>query len=173
MDINISVNISILIISAVSVIMDCLTWKISNIWLYSWMGVGFIFNGIVFGTEGIIRALFGFLVPVAVLGIFFYFRMIGAGDIKLFGALGTWIGPDSILMCMLWSFIAAAVMAVMILILNRTTKERLRYLKDYFKRFFGSNVKTDYEIQSAGKARIHISIPVLIGVILKIIGVYA
>ena len=173
MDLDLSVNFCILIISAVAAIMDCLTWKISNIWLYSWMGAGFIFKGVIFGAEGIIWALAGFAVPVIILGIFFYFRMIGAGDIKLFSALGIWLGADSALMCMFWSFIAALIMAVFILIINGTLKIRLRYLKNYFRRFFGSGIKTDYEIQRAGKARIHISIPVLVGVILKVVGVYA
>ena len=173
MNIGFTINCCLVLICVVSVIMDVLTWKISNIWLFTWMIVGVVFKGLLRISGGFAGALLGILVPVLILGVFFYFRMIGAGDIKLFCALGAWMGPGSILMCMLWSFAAAGVMAVISLLMNKNTKERFRYLGDHVRRLFGSAVKVDYGIKNAGKARIHVSIPILIGIICKIIGVYA
>ena len=159
--------------SLMSMIMDIRWEKVSNRWiLFGWLAAA-AWQTCGKGPEGVLFFLAGALFPIGLLFPLFASKMLGTGDIKLFSALGIWLGADSVLMCMFWSFIAALIMAVFILIINRTLKIRLRYLKNYFRRFFGSGIKTDYEIQRAGKARIHISIPVLVGVILKVVGVYA
>ena len=84
-------------IAGVSVIMDLYSMKVKNSWILCSLlaGAGHCFWKS--GFAGLIRFVPGALVPLAILGWMFYFRMLGPGDIKVFCALGGIMGPAKIL----------------------------------------------------------------------------
>lgn len=77
----------LLTIAGVSVIMDLYSMKVKNNWILCSLlaGAGYCFWKS--GFAGLIRFVPGALVPLAILGWMFYFRMLGPGDIKVFCAL--------------------------------------------------------------------------------------
>ena len=89
----------LLTIAGVSVIMDLYSMKVKNNWILCFLlaGAGYCFWKS--GFAGLIRFVSGALVPLAILGWMFYFRMLGPGDIKVFCALGGIMGPAKILWC--------------------------------------------------------------------------
>ncbi len=62
-------------------------------------------------VAGFSDCLLGILVPFFLLWMFFRFRKMGAGDIKLFCVLGAFMGPWCVLRCMLCTFVCGGVSA--------------------------------------------------------------
>ncbi len=63
------------------------------------------------------------------LGVFLPFvlvRALGAGDWKLMGALGTWLGPSNIVLVMLGTVCVAGVMALVLVVRKGRMKETLK-----------------------------------------------
>ena len=61
------------------------------------------------GPPGTGNFLAGALLPLLVLGILHYFKMMGAGDLKYFMVVGGFFGPSLSLKCICYSFLIAAV----------------------------------------------------------------
>jgi len=93
------------------IISDLKSYKIRNIYVLPAALLGLLSNAFLNGFTGLKFSLMGLALPIFVLGIFFYGRMIGAGDIKLFGAIGALLGGRFILYSMAYSFIFAGILA--------------------------------------------------------------
>lgn len=72
------------------------------------------------------EGLAGIAIPFALLYFFYLKRLIGAGDIKLFCVLGLYMGPVSVLFCMLAAFAAAAAVSAVMIVVRRSVKEVMR-----------------------------------------------
>lgn len=99
-------------------IFDIKSGKIPNrlicIALVIGLSISFSLNGI----DGLLEGIVGCLIPILGLLILFEFRVLGAGDIKLFGALGT-VAGFSIIWIICVSFIVGAVEACLVLIIKK------------------------------------------------------
>lgn len=105
-----------------------LDWRFRRIpnWLtVSGFFLGLGINGVLSGWSGILSGLEGagiglgvFLVPVILRGI-------GAGDLKLMGALGACLGPWRLANVLLVAVLIAGIMAVLEIIRRRRIKETL------------------------------------------------
>jgi len=62
--------------------------------------------------------------------------MLGAGDIKLFAAIGAIMGLNFILYTLVFSFLSGGVVAAIIMLSKSNAKERFGNLKRYFKYCF-------------------------------------
>jgi len=67
--------------------------------------------------SGLARAGLGLLLGFALWIPFFAFRMLGAGDVKLFAAAGCWLAPSHVLVAALASALAGGVLSVIGLVL--------------------------------------------------------
>lgn len=98
------------------------------------------------GLSGLAVSAAGLLVPFLVLWVLFYFRMLGAGDIKLLCMIGSFLGPLPALEVIFFSFLWGGVMSFTMLIRQRQLLLRfhcfLRYLTDYIR----SGVRKPYVI---------------------------
>jgi len=75
------------------------------------------------GVRGLLDSLLGIIVPFLLLIVLYALRMLGAGDVKLFSAIGAVLGVRAALWIMAYSFLAGGVIALIILIINRNGKE--------------------------------------------------
>ncbi len=93
---------------------------------------------------GLVRPIFGNGLPVfqealmgsalpLVLFPFFAMRMLGAGDIKLLMALGTWLGFKGCASLMIFSILTGGAMALVILLIQQNGRQRLIKLWIYLK----------------------------------------
>ncbi len=169
-------HISILLLSTGAALSDIEKWRVSNRWLILWAAAGFAYEFIFFAGANIAGRLTGALIPAALLGVFFIFRMLGAGDIKLFCVLGIWMGAEDILKCMLFSFLIGAVISIISIVRNKNARERLFVLVSSIANMAESAVKEhksyDYGAKKAGKARVNVCVFAFFGVVLKLMGVY-
>lgn len=79
---------------------------------------GVIVNGIYDGTEGLLGAAVGLGTGFGVMLVLHVCGALGAGDVKLFAAIGALSGVRFALVCSFYSLFAAGVIALIVLAVN-------------------------------------------------------
>lgn len=104
---------------------------------------GFCYHLLVDGVHTLLGYLAGMLIPIFCLGILFYFHMIGAGDIKLFAVIGSFIGKD-VIWVILYSMLVNGIVSFLILYRERAFVQRFQYFGEYIKKFFLTGEREPY-----------------------------
>jgi len=158
--------------------MDLSAEKIDNLWILTGLILGVIER--VFGGGGISSAipdlLMGFFLPIVLLGSLYLFRMIGAGDIKLFCCIGVIAGWHACLACILWSFLFGAVISIYILCTCGDLLQRLQFLSTYIQNFILTKKRVPYiRPDRAGRetAYFHFTVPIFMSLMLWAGGIYS
>jgi prepilin peptidase CpaA len=99
--------------------------RIPNWLTVSGLLVGVTVNTIAGGWGGLKISLLGAAVGLLVLLPFVFLRSLGAGDWKLAGALGAFVGPAVLLDLLMGSIFVAGIMAVVLVIYKRRFKQTL------------------------------------------------
>ncbi len=108
---RLSVFIILLLLLSFTVISDIKTSKIRNLHVLTAALSGTIINTYSYGMEGLTESIAGLAIPVILLGIFFYMGLLGAGDIKLYSAVGALLGWEAGLFITGYSMLIAGVVA--------------------------------------------------------------
>ncbi|RCX11238.1 prepilin peptidase CpaA [Anaerobacterium chartisolvens] len=157
-----------------ALICDYKIYRIKNAVVVPFIVAGILTNTVLGGPEGLKSSISGILLPVLLLIVFFALRMLGAGDIKLFSAVGSIMGAEFVMYAMAYSFISGGVIAVLIIALRKNGKERLRHLVAYIKSCFLSFSLlpyTDFEDKSDG-AKFRFSYAIACGTLIQIIAAF-
>jgi prepilin peptidase CpaA len=96
-------------------------------------------SGVEMGLEGAGLALI-VLLPLVLI------RALGAGDWKLMGSVGAFLGPRMLLFVLLASILVSGMMAVVLMIQSKRVKETLRNLVALVHGFFSFGFRTHPEI---------------------------
>ena len=105
------------VMTAAAAAMDLRSGKVPNLWILLTLLGGIVLRFI--SKEGFrSQTAAGILLPLVLLFPLFYLQMLGAGDIKLFCALGCVLGMK-ILPCMVFSFLIGGVFSAVVLLLHR------------------------------------------------------
>ena len=88
--------------------------------------IGIVVNAMASGLNGLKASLLGAGLGLLLLLPFVFLRSLGAGDWKLAGALGAFVGPGALVDLLMGSVIIAGVMALGLVIYKRRLKEALR-----------------------------------------------
>jgi len=88
--------------------------------------VGVLVNVLAFGWLGLKASLLGAGLGLLLLLPFVFLRSLGAGDWKLAGALGAFVGWQVLLYLLFWSVFVAGVMALVLVIYKRRFMQTLR-----------------------------------------------
>lgn len=97
---------------AISVFSDFRTSKIPNAYVVCGLISGIMLNGFFGGLSGLKSSALGIILPFFLLCLFFYARLLGAGDIKLFCAVGALMGWEFGMYSMAYSFVTAGVISM-------------------------------------------------------------
>lgn len=157
--------LSLVLIVQTAVLCDLDKGRIPNALILAGLGMGFIFQSVSDHFTGIVLFLGGVFLPVLVFGPLYYFRMIGAGDIKLMSVVGAFVGPAACFSCMLWSVLAGGVLSFALILHHRNLFSRLFCLADYIREYRRTGVWKSYLEQVDEHAKFCFSIPVLISVL--------
>ena len=113
---NMDVLLFILIVLlTLSVITDIKWKKIPNALTFPVMIFGLIAHGFKSGLLGLIYSIEGLLLGIALLIVFYIMGMMGAGDVKLMGAVGSILGPAGVFKAFLFTAIVGGIYALIVL----------------------------------------------------------
>ncbi|RYE75857.1 MAG: prepilin peptidase [Oxalobacteraceae bacterium] len=79
---------------------------------------------------GLAPALAGFFLGLLALLPLYVLRALGAGDVKLMAAVGAFIGPQSLPLALLATFIAGGFMTVLVALHHGTARRLMRNVRD-------------------------------------------
>ena len=117
---------SILLVAAV---WDIRFKRIPNWLTFPSMIVAVSYYVTVGGLEGLLFSLQGAAVGMAILIIPYFMRGMGAGDVKLVGVVGAFLGVGKVILALLWTALVGGLYAIVLLIycvyLKRTPRPHL------------------------------------------------
>jgi prepilin peptidase CpaA len=115
---NTSVTVLLLIL-IISAAYDLRSHRIPNYLTYTAMLLGIIFNTSLTGFEGLLFSFTGTATGLGVLFTFYLMGGMGAGDVKLLGSVGSFLGAKGVFWSFLFSAIAGGLYSIILLIVFR------------------------------------------------------
>lgn len=155
-----------------AVFFDLRRGKIPNALILSGLCLGWCWQLVQVGLTGIFVFLAGAGLPLVLLAVLFYFRMLGAGDIKLFAVIGGFMGAEKLLSCMVYSFLLGGAISVLLIIRRRNLLRRLHYFFAYISNYFQTKTWVSYRKEEEKDGYFCFSIPVFLSVLLYVGGYY-
>ncbi|OMF38909.1 hypothetical protein BK133_00710 [Paenibacillus sp. FSL H8-0548] len=110
---------------AIAFIVDIRKQIIPNWLTAASFAAAIVYHAVLGGMEGITAALIGAAAGFFPLLLLHLAKGIGAGDVKLFAALGAWLGVWTVLQVLLYSILYAGAIGICLVIMNRTFGKRL------------------------------------------------
>jgi prepilin peptidase CpaA len=101
-----------LVVAALACVSDWRSRRIPNLLTLSSALAGIVLAGLIGGAAGALTSAEGWLVGIAIFFPFFALGGLGAGDVKLLGAIGAWMGPAPTARVALYSAMAGGVLAL-------------------------------------------------------------
>ena len=123
------------------------------------------------GIRGVTDWFGGAVLPLLILGILFYFRMMGAGDIKLLCMIGGFLGPRYSLQCIFYSILCGGAVSAVLIIKRNNLYSRLFYFKTYVELLLKTKQWSPYLCKEDQDSFFCFSIPVLMGLFCTLGGV--
>ena len=94
--------------------------RLPNWFTLTGMAVGLVYHLISGGITGLFFSMLGLLTAGLIFLVLYLFRAMGAGDVKLFAAIGALVGIELVLYLMMYSIIFAGLIGLVILLFTRT-----------------------------------------------------
>lgn len=149
-----------------AMILDLARSKIGNQYLiFGWL-VGAVMAFIRAGAGGLPDYLGGAILPIILLFILFYFRMMGAGDIKLLSVLGGMVGIRASVSLLICSFLAGAILSIGILTYRKSWSRRFRFLIRYVHNYMVTGLCVPYRPEKINRDSLHFALPVFAAVLM-------
>ena len=121
-----SLFLGLVLVSAM--ITDLRFQKIPNYLTYPTILLAFLYHSITMGYTGLFFSLKGLGLGMGALMVFHFLGAMGAGDVKLMGAVGAVLGPSATLYALLCTALVGGIYALIVLTLNT------EYLKSLMRR---------------------------------------
>jgi prepilin peptidase CpaA len=115
----------LIIILTVAVITDILFYRIPNWLTFPSMLFGICYHAYTNGYHGFILSMAGLLLGICVFIPFYIAAGMGAGDVKLMGVVGVFLGSSGVCVAFLATAIVGGIYAIILLWLNGVLKETI------------------------------------------------
>lgn len=133
MDINIILVIILVVLAAIT---DIRFQRIFNyLTLFGW-GAGLTYHVLVNGKDGFVFSFTGLILGVFLLFFLYFLKGMGAGDVKLMGAIGALLGWQGALRAFLFSAVAGGFCAIIVMIKAGIFREFLKNIRKILKKLF-------------------------------------
>ena len=110
-------------IAVVAAATDLRDFKVYNWLTLPALAAGLIASTVLNGPTGLVVSALGMLVGFTVLAFFFALGGVGAGDVKLFAAVGAWLGPWPVLQVFAASALVAGAYALVLIVMSRGVED--------------------------------------------------
>jgi prepilin peptidase CpaA len=114
------------VVTASAAVTDCRRRRIPNRLTYPAILTGFLVQALFDGWHGVLFSIGGMLAFGGAFMLFYIVRAMGAGDVKLAGALGSIVGYSAAWPLMLATALAGAALAIVFMVLSGRIAETLR-----------------------------------------------
>ena len=119
-------NALLLLLVAASGFFDLKERKIPNKITFTGILIGILFNIITGGWTGLLQSILGMFAGLAIFFLPFVMGGMGAGDVKLMGAIGALMGWEFSLMTALYSALVGGVMVIIHLLYTGELRETIK-----------------------------------------------
>ncbi|MGH9771436.1 MAG: prepilin peptidase [Candidatus Acidiferrales bacterium] len=146
-------------------LIDAWTHRIPNWLTVSGFLTGVVVNSIFAGPKGTAMALEGAGLGLLILLPLVFLRALGAGDLKLVGAAGAFLGPALLWLVLLVSVLVAGLMAAVLVIRARRVRETLHNIGMLIVGFltFGLRAPSDVSLDNPRLLKLPFGVAVAIG----------
>jgi prepilin peptidase CpaA len=155
------------LLAVVAGVMDWRFRRIPNWLTVSGLAVGIVINTALAGWSGAKTSLLGAGLGLLLLLPFVLVRSLGAGDWKLVGALGAFLGPGNLLNVLLITVLVAGLMAVALIVWKGRVRETLRNMAHILGSFFSFHLPgPEVSLDSRESLKIPFGVAVTVAVVL-------
>ena len=130
--------------------------------------LGLVAATVAHGGHGTVSSAAGFLVGLALFFPLFALKGLGAGDVKLMGALGAWLGTSIIFGVAFYTTLAGGVLALALIVRHRYSGQAARNLLLLFThwRVFGIKPLDSLTLETSAGPKLPYALPIATGVAL-------
>jgi prepilin peptidase CpaA len=162
-------SVAALLLASVACWTDLRTRRIPNVLTFGAAAAGLAFHAF-FSGSGPLTALAGWFTGVLIFAPLFVLRGMGAGDLKLLGALGAWLGPLMAIRIGLWSAVAGGVLAVVVALAHGYASQALRnvWLLLTHWRFAGLKPLDSLTLDKGKGPRLAYAVPLMVGLMVAL-----
>jgi len=114
-----------ILVLGVAVTYDILHGRIPNCLTLPAMAAGIIYHASTAGIAGFASSTTGLFLGFSVFFPFYLLGGMGAGDVKLMAALGTFLGPADVLLAAAFTAVAGGIYSVILLAVSRSNRKVL------------------------------------------------
>lgn len=152
----------------ISLYHDIKEQKIKNYVTYSAAFLGLAVNIAEYGLAGLGSSMVGWLTPVLVLGLFYIINIMGAGDIKLFAAIGAIMGLPFAMYSFAYSVYFGGLIALIILYKKKQFGQRMYRIYQYLCLVAATRKVVPYCAKSDNQSKFIFSAAIVPGTILHL-----
>ena len=149
---------------------DVRTRRIPNRLTFSAAALGLVTATVAHGGAGAIASAAGLLAGLAIFFPLFLLRGLGAGDVKLMGALGAWLGTSVILGVAFYTALAGGIFGMALIFRHRYGGQAMRnlYLLITHWRVFGIRPLDSLTLETAAGPKLPYALPIAAGLALTV-----
>jgi prepilin peptidase CpaA len=136
---------------------DLWKFKVHNLLTLPLLAGGLIYHGVMEGAAGLANSGLGMLFGFGVLIVLYMLGGMGGGDVKLFAAVGAWLGMPVTFYAFLATSLAAGLWSLGIVVFYRTSREtwanlRILWLRvQTIGRYFGADDRVETAVGRADR----------------------
>jgi prepilin peptidase CpaA len=147
---------------------DVRTRRIPNRLTFPAAALGVTTAIVAHGGAGALSSAVGLFVGLALFFPFFALRGLGAGDVKLMGALGAWLGAFVVLGVAFYTTLAGGVLAIVLMLRHRYGGQAVRNLRLLLThwRVFGLRPLDALTLETSRGPKLPYALPIAVGLAL-------
>lgn len=161
------IHISVLVIAGLACVSDLRTRRIPNVLTFGAAAAALLFHFATGGVDGGVASISGWVVGLALLLAPYALGSMGAGDVKLLGALGAWLGPGDTVWLALYTGIAGGAIAFVIAARHGYLRQawfNIRLLLFYWQ-VAGVRPMAELTLENGNGPRLAYAMPILAGTV--------
>jgi prepilin peptidase CpaA len=160
----------VLLISALACWFDLRTRRIPNVLTFGGALVAIGFQVATRGLPGLLSSVAGWSVGVAIFLPLFLLRGMGAGDVKLLGCLGAWLGPLAAAWLGLYAALAGGVLALGVALAQGYLGQAVKNLWTLFAhwRVMGVRPLDELSLDRGAGPRLPYALPIAVGAVVTV-----
>jgi prepilin peptidase CpaA len=122
-------HVAVIIVAGLASVSDVRTARIPNVLTFGAAAAALVYLFVIDGWSGLAGAGEGWAVGVLLFLPFFVLGGLGAGDVKLLGAIGAWLGPREVFWVAMYASMAGGIMALTVALATGYFKQAVMNLR--------------------------------------------